>query len=223
MSGPEIGDFNNPIQGPVYPKNLGPEIGEFRPPFPNRPPPPIPDPFQCLIDLVKKYGIYHHYRGLLPEPEAIQKLSSNVIGNIKGRLSEMTPNEIQTNLETWRKMRHKISDEVWNARIPGNGYVPHDYHQVRRSLFFDAIHELPGPIGSQISNLLGEMFLPDFQTSQQMVGQETRHKVLEVLDCMIGIISSFDFRGGKNRKKPYKRKTYKRKFIKRRRSRIHRK
>jgi hypothetical protein len=155
-------------------------------------PPNFEDSIKCFLDLANKYGFQHQIFsvGGRMSPEDTIRRVNEIMGNLKSGLDVMTTNDQLTYLNKIKDIRLKLSDEVWNAPIPGNGYVPHDYHQIRRSKFFDIIHSIPNPNGGipNVNNALGDMFFVEFQSSQQMIDDGTRKKVLEYIDCLISII-----------------------------------
>jgi hypothetical protein len=187
-------------------------------------PPNFEDSIKCFLDLANKYGFFHPIHGTM-SPEYTIRTVNAIMGNLKSGLDVMTTNDRLTYLNKIKDIRHQLSDEVWNAPIPGNGFVPYDYHQIRRSKFFDIIYSIPVPNGGipNVNDALDEMFSGEFQGFQQMIDDGTRKKVLEYIDCLISIIIKLypDVRnntGGykKHKKTHKKRKT--RKFIKSRKS-----
>lgn len=177
-------------------------------------PPNFEDSIKCFLDLANKYGFWHPYSGRMSPEDTIRRVKM-IMENLKNGLDVMTTNDRLTYLNKIKDIRHKLSDEVWNAPIPGNGYVPHDYHQVRISKFFDIIHSIPNPNGGipNVNSALGDIFLMEFQGSQQMLDDGTRKKVLEYIDCLISIIIRLypDLRNNTGGYKKYKKPSKKRK------------
>jgi hypothetical protein len=180
-------------------------------------PPNFEDSIKCFLDLANKYGFWHQQFGRMSPEDTIRRVKT-IMENLKNGLDVMTTNDRLTYLNKIKDIRHQLSDEVWNAPIPGNGFVPYDYHQIRRSKFFDIIYSIPSPNGGipSVKDTLDEMFSGEFQVSQNSVTDETRKKVLEYIDCLISIIIKLypDVRnntGGykKHKKTHKKRKTRK--------------
>ena len=175
------------------------------------------DSIKCFLDLANKYGFWHQQYGRLSPEDTIRRVNE-IMKNLKSGLDVMTTNDRLTYLNKIKDIRYQLSDEVWNAPIPGNGFVPHDYGQIRRSKFWAIFHRIPKPNGGipHVDDALSDMFFLELQSNQNYVTDELRKKVLEYIDCLISIIIQLypdvrDNRGGykKHKKTHKKRKTRK--------------
>jgi predicted ribosome-associated RNA-binding protein Tma20 len=169
--------------------------------------------FRCIYDLAANQGVFKSIHNGNYSPEDGKIVIKNVISNLQDILVRMNVNQIRSVLKKLKEIRRKISDEVWDARLPGNGSVPFDYHQQRRAQFGDLINDLPVPtlgnLHSIIPNLINLLVL-DVHYMHVMVDQGGRHKVINVLDCIIRGITLYSNLGG-GRKKTIRRKTHKNK------------
>jgi len=177
-------------------------------------PPNFEDSIKCFLDLANKYGFWHPYFGRMSPEDTIRRVNE-IMGNLKSGLDVMTTNDRLTYLNKIKDIRYQLSDEVWNAPIPGNGSVPHDYHQIRRSKFFDIFHSIPNPNGGapSVKDALNDMFFSEFQSYQVLIPDDLRKKVLEYIDCLISIIIQLypDVRNNTGGYKKYKKTHKKRK------------
>ena len=165
--------------------------------------------FQCIYDLAARQGVFQSIN-----PEQGKMVVHGVISNLQNRLVKINVNQIRSVLENLNIIRHKISDEVWNAPLPGNGSVPFDYHQQRREQFLNLIKDTATLEKLDMIPALINLLVEDIHNMQQMVHPNARHKVIIVLNCIIiGITSYSNVVGG--HKKTIRRKTRKNKKRKR--------
>ena len=172
--------------------------------------------FRCIYDLAAKQGVFKSIHNGNWSPEEGKIVIKNVISNLQDILVRMNINQIRSVLKRLKEIRRKISDEVWDARLPGNGSVPFDYHQQRRAQFGDLINDSPATLGNLHSIIpdLINLLVIDVHYMHMMVDQSGRRNVTNVLDCIIRGITLYSNLGG-GRKKTIRRKTHKNKKRKR--------